>query len=114
MLAFIPVVPATPSPRAEALGQRLAETIEQFRQQNPDLSGLEVRQATRIAVSRAGGASVAAPALIALVAVVAVAGLGLILATDKQRAGGESWPLMMLVVGIAVALGVVVALKRRG
>jgi hypothetical protein len=113
MLAFIPVVPATPSPRAEALGQRLAETIEQFRQQNPDLNGLEVRQATQIAVSRAGGAGGPPRALLALVAAVAVAGLALALAADKGSAGGEKWPLLMGVAAIAVVLGVVVTLKRR-
>jgi hypothetical protein len=113
MLAFIPVVPTAPSPRAEALGQRLAETIEQFRQQNPDLSGLEVRQAAQIAASRSGGAGAPPRALLALVAAVAVGGLALALAMDKSRAGGESWTLMALIAAIAVVLGVVVALKRR-
>jgi hypothetical protein len=113
MLAFVPVVPATPSPRAEALGQRLAETIEQFRQQNPDLSGCDVRQATQIAVSRAGGAGAPPRALLALVATVAVAGLAFALATGKRGAGGEEWTVMALIGGIALALGVVVALKRR-
>jgi hypothetical protein len=114
MLAFIPVAHSTPSPRAEALGQRLAETIEQFRQQHPDLSGFEVRQATEIAISRAGGASTAAPVLIALVATVAAAGVALALAANKGLAGGENWTLMMLIAAIALVLGVVVALKRRG
>jgi hypothetical protein len=113
MLAFVPVIPATPSPRAEALGQRLAETIEQFRQQNPDLNGLEVRQATRIAVSRAGGASAPPRALLALVAGVAVAGLVFALATGKRGGGGEDWTVMALLAAFAVVLGVVVALKRR-
>ena len=113
MLAFVPVVPVTPSPRAEALGQRLAETIEQFRQQNPDLNGLEVRQATQIAVSRSGGTNAAVPVRIALVAAVAAAGLALALVTDKAHAGGESWMLMALIAAFAVVLGVVVALKRR-
>ena len=113
MLAFVPIVPSTPSPRAEALGQRLAETIEQFRQQNPDLSGLEVRQATQIAIARAGGARTAAPALIALLAAVAAAGVALALAADQGLAGGEKWTLMMLIAGFVLVLGVVVALKRR-
>jgi hypothetical protein len=113
MLAFIPVVPVTPSPRAEALGQRLAEAIEQFRQENPDLSGLEVRQATQIAVSRSGGAGAPPRALLALVAGLAVAGLAVALATDRPQAGGGSWPLMTMLVALAAVLGVVVALKRR-
>jgi LPXTG-motif cell wall-anchored protein len=113
MLAFVPIVPATPSPRAEALGQRLAETVEQFRQQNPDLSGLEVRQAMQIAISRAGGGTAPAPALIALVTGVAVAGLALALASDQRKTGGEGWMVMALIAGIALVLGVLVALKRR-
>ncbi len=110
MPVFVPVIPATPSPRAEALGQRLTETIEQFRQQNPDLSGFEVSQATRIAVSRTGGAGAPKRVLIALATAVTVAGLALALRFDT---GGASWPLLMLIAAIAVALGVVVALKRR-
>ena len=93
MPVFVPVVPATPSPRAEALGQRLAETIEQFRQQNPDLTGLDVRQATQIAVTRSGGASALPRALLAVVAGVAVAaGLAVALATDRLHAGGGESP----------------------
>ena len=113
MLAFVPVVPSLPSPRAEALGQRLAETIEQFRQQNPDLSGLEVRQAMRLAASRAGGGNAAAPALIALVAGVAVAGLAFALRTSPQHAGGDNWTLVMPIAVMVLALVAVVALKRR-
>jgi hypothetical protein len=113
MPGFVPVIPSTPSPRAEALGQRLAETIEQYRQQNPDLSGLEVRQATQLAVSRSGGTSASAPALIALVAAVAAAGVALALAADGGLAGFEKWTMIMLIAAIAVVLGVVVALKRR-
>ena len=114
MLAFVPIVASTPSPRAEALGQRLAETIERFRQQNPDLNGAEVRQAVQIAISRAGGASTAAPVLVALVVAVAAAGLAVALAADRGLAGGEKWMLLTLVAGFALVLGVVVAIKRRG
>ena len=113
MVAFVPVVPAAPSPRAEALGQRLAETIEQFRQQNPDLSGFEVRQATEIAVSRSGGRGAPPRALLALAAGVAVAGLALALATGKRGGGGEDWTVMALLAALVVVLGVVVTLKRR-
>jgi hypothetical protein len=112
MLAFVPVVPSTPSPRAEALGQRLAEAIEQYRQQNPGLSRIEVRQATRIAISRASGTSAVAPALVVLVAAVAGMGVALALASGRHPAGSE-WTTTMLVAAIAVVLGVLVALKRR-
>jgi hypothetical protein len=114
MVAFVPVVHSTPSPRAEALGQRLAETIEQYRQQNPDLSGLDVRQATEIALSRAGGASTAKPALIAVAVALAAAGLAFALAADKGIVGGDKWMPMLLIAAIALVLGVVAVLKRRG
>ncbi len=113
MSVFIPVVPTAPSPRAEALSQRLAETIEQFRQQNPGLSGFEVRQATEIAVSRSGGSGTPPRALIALAAGVAVAGLALALASERGLAGFETWTIVTLIVALAAVLAVVVALKRR-
>jgi hypothetical protein len=113
MPVFVPIIPATPSPRAEALGQRLAETIEQFRQQNPDLSGLEVRQATQIAVSRAGGACAPPRALIALAAAVAAAGLAFALASKRGLAGFEELTIVTLIVALAAVLAVVLALKRR-
>jgi hypothetical protein len=70
-----------------------------------------VRQATRIAVSRAGGVGAPPRGLLALVTALAVAGLAFALATDKPRPGRESWPLKTLLGGIALALGVAVALK---
>jgi len=113
MPVFIPVVPPTPSPRAEALGQRLAETIEQFRQRNPDLSGFEVRQATELAVARAGGGCAPRRKLAAVAAGLAVAGLAVALASERGLAGLEKWSIVMLVAALAVVLAVVVALKRR-
>jgi hypothetical protein len=113
MPGFVPVVPQAPSPRAEALGQRLAETIEQFRQQNPDLSGLEVQQATRLAVSRSGGTCGPPRAVLALVAGLVAAGMGLYLGLDKGSAAAAQWPVMLVLVGFVVVLAVVVALKRR-
>jgi hypothetical protein len=113
MLAFVPVVVSTPSPRAEALGQRLAETIEQYRQQNPDLSALEVRQAARIAVTRAAGVQTAVPVLAAVAAVAAVAGLMVALAAGPRSAGSQQWILMLPIAGLAIAVALVAALRRR-
>jgi hypothetical protein len=114
MNTFVPVVPPTPSPRAEELGQRLAETIEGYRRQNPDLSGLDVRQALRLAAARAGDLGAPPRALIALIAGLAVAGLALALATESPRAAGA--PLVTAIPVVAVIVGlllVVVVLRRR-
>jgi hypothetical protein len=113
MPGFVPVVPQTPSPRAEQLGQRLAETIEQFRQQNPDLSGLEVRQAAQLAASRAGGTCGPPRAILALVAGLVAAAMALYLGRGKAISGADELPLVMGVAGLIVVLAVVVALKRR-
>ena len=72
-----------------------------------------MRQATQIAVSRAGGGGTPPRALMALAAGVAVAGLVFALATGKRGGGGEDWTVMALIAATALVLGVVVALKRR-
>lgn len=114
MLAFIPYVPPRPpSPRAEELGQRLAETIEQFRQQHPDLDQTDVAQATRLAVSRAGVAPAAVPApLIAVAVGLLLAGLFAMLAADGGGCPAQA-PVMMIAIAVAVAVLLLVVLKRR-
>ena len=48
----IPAIP--PSPRAKELGRRLADTVRDFRQAHPEVSGLEIRQAMRLAETEVG------------------------------------------------------------
>jgi hypothetical protein len=111
MFVFVP--PPPPSPRAEVLGQRLAELIEQHRQQNPDLSGLEVRQAVQIALNRAGGRNPAAPALLAVILGVLAAG-GLFAAlVERGQMRGEAMMVAMMVLVLAVVAGVLFTLKNR-
>jgi hypothetical protein len=113
MLAFIPSVPSRPpSPLAEELGQRLGETIEQFRQQHPDLSRTDVMQAARIAMTRSGGAcSVARSALIAVVVGALLLGVFATLAANGGRCPAPA-PVLMIAVVVAVVL-VLLVLKRR-
>jgi hypothetical protein len=113
MLAFIPCVPPhPPSPLAEELGQRLAETIEQFRQQHPDLSRADVMQAARIAITRSGDVS-SAPrsALIAAVVGALLLGVFATLAASGGRCPAQA-PVLMIAVAAAVVL-VLLVLKRR-
>ncbi len=113
MLAFIPYVPPRPpSPRAEELGQRLAETIEQYRQQHPDLDRTDVLQATRLALSRSGGEPAATRgALIAAVVGVLLLGVFAVVAANGGRCPAQS-PLLAIAV-VAAALLVLILLKRR-
>lgn len=113
MLAFIPYVPPQPpSPQAEELGRRLAETIEQFRLQHPDLSRADVAQATRLAAARAGGEPAAArSALIAAVVGALLLGVFALMAANGGRCPAQA-PVLMIVVAIAVVL-VLLVIKRR-
>jgi hypothetical protein len=116
MLAFVPFVPhvpQAPSPRAETLGQRLADTIHQFQQQNPGVSRLEVRQAMQLALARtAGDACPAPPRLVALVVGVLVAGLVLALALGDTRASSSVF-VALAVVGLAAVVAVLAMLRNR-
>jgi len=109
MVAFVPIVPPPPpSPRAEALGQRLAETIEQYRQQNPELSALELRQAMELALARAGGAHAATPRLIAvIVGLLAALGLALALGLASRGAVNSMALVGVLILGLLVVMMVV-------
>jgi hypothetical protein len=109
MLAFVPVVPPPPpSPRAEALGQRLAEAIEQYRQQNPDLSALELSQAVQLTLARTGGARAATPRLIAvIVGLVAALGLALALGLASRGAVNSMALVGVLILGLLVVMMVV-------
>ena len=53
-MSFIPaVVPPTPSPRARELGQRLAETIDSFCREHPDMSTADIGKAISLAATKA-------------------------------------------------------------
>jgi hypothetical protein len=113
MLAFVPFVPSPPpSPQAEELGQRLAEVIEQYRQQHPDLGRAEVLQATRLALARSGGEPAAArSALVVAIGVSALFGVFAALAANGGRCPASA-PVLMIGVAVAVVL-VLLVIKRR-
>ena len=112
MLAFVPFVPPPPpSPLAEELGQRLAETIEQYRQQHPDLDRADVLNATRLALARSGGETAAARA--ALVAAVVGALLVGVFAAVAANGGRCPAPAPMLAVAAALAVVLVLVLIKR-
>jgi hypothetical protein len=49
-MAFVPFTQSsTPSGRAYELGTRLKETIDGFRQEHPNITGTEIRQAVELA-----------------------------------------------------------------
>ncbi len=111
MPAFVPYVPPPPSPRAMELGQRLAEAIEQYRQQHPDLNRLDVAQAARIALAQAGGSDATAPRVaIAVAAGVAAVGLAVALAVGLGVSGGRGSSPAVAMTSVAVFTALVAAL----
>jgi hypothetical protein len=113
MLAFIPIVPSSPpSPRAEALGQRLAETIEQFRRQDPELSSRDVEQAARLALARSGGDSTGSRRPIIAAAVAVLVGLLVALGANGGRCPAQA-PVVYVAAAIAVVALILVMIRRR-
>ncbi len=100
--------PAQPSPRVQELGQRIALTIAEYQQRNPDLSAEEVRAAAQLATSRVDAPHAApARAVAVLVAGLAAAGLGVWLA-GPSGAGRPPWVAIGALVVVVVAVFAVV------
>lgn len=113
MLAFVPIVPPQPpSPRAEELSQRLAEAIEQFRLQNPDLSSRDVEQAARLALARSGGASAGSRRPLIAAAVAVFVGLVVALGANGGRCPAQA-PVVYVAVAIVVVALILVMVRRR-
>ncbi len=111
-MTFVPVVvnPPTPSSRANELGKRLTETIDGFRQENPGVSSVEIRQALSLA-TRGTGSDRSAVA-----AAIAVAFLVLGLAVFFYFGRGLDFAEMPLIPVLAIAIvviGIVKVLKNR-
>ena len=76
-MSFVPVttyVPPPPSPLAQELGRRIAATIDQFSNENPGLSSVEIQQALQLA-ARQRGTNQAVALILALVIGLVLAGV---------------------------------------
>jgi len=103
--------PSQPSPRAQELGQRIALTIAEFQQRNPDVSAEEVRAAAQLATQQVDARAGAPRRAVAAAAAGAVAlGLGAWLATG---AAGRHLPLGTIAAGVAVVVAIIAVANRR-
>ena len=113
-MAFVPyVAPSSPpSPRAQELGRQLSEAIEKYCQENPDISGTEIRQAMALAQRGVGaGKQSVAIALVVGFLTLGVAGFYII---NRQPDMADPPMLLMIVVIVAViAVGIGFFLKNR-
>ena len=95
-MVFVP--PPRPSPRAQELGRHLGEVVDQYRREHPDLSGMEIRQALRLAHRD----SAARPAIIVLAVAAAVLGAALAAYSRKPGAEGSGFPVAIFAVILAI------------
>jgi hypothetical protein len=112
-MTFIPFIPPPgASPRVYELGRRLADTIEAYRREHPDLSRHEVRRALREARRQQGVPDVRL-AFILIAPLVALVG-GLI--ASLSHGPGVAWkegPMVLLIMAAVAVIGVAAILSRR-
>lgn len=123
---FIPVIipPQEPSPRAKELGEQIALFVMEYRQDNPQLSSMELQQAFMLARQRTNkelGGSANIKAFIALgLGLAMLVLLGVLVLFNRGGGGGGSAlnrpTVLMIVVGAAIVLfgfvAIAAAIKR--
>ena len=118
---FIPITtPPAPSREAQELGEQLALFVNEYRQDNPDLSEMEVEQALMLARRQSRtqcGKSLCSTRIMRALAVGVIVLVGLFVA-KRSSVGGNPQSIMMITVAIGVAavvigLMVVIFAKRR-
>ncbi len=115
-MTFVPVVPNPPAPsaRANELGRRLTETIDGFRQENPTVSAMEIRQAMSLA--KQGESTGASGIAAAIASAFLVFGLAVFFYFGRGQDFAEQPLILMLTIGIGivvVAIGIARAFKNR-
>ena len=96
-MVFVPSPPPA-SARAEELGRRLAETINAYRREQPELTRMEIRHALRLAFRDAG----TRPTIIALGVGAAILVGALAAFTQKSGAGESKVPAAVFVVLLGI------------
>lgn len=116
-MLYVPIVvpPTPPSPRTRELANLLSTVIQEYEKHHPSLTGSEIHQALTLASQESRSATAASRVLVATVAggLAALLGVGVFIA--KAPGGGVAgFPVLAVVVGIMLVVGVAVALKRMG
>ncbi len=114
ILAFVPVVPPPPrpSPEAQELGRRLADTIESFKREHPKLKGVDIQQAMRLALM--GRGAVKTPMIALVIGLAVAAGVLGVLLSRPGPEGETVVPVVIIVVVALVAAILAIRLRNRG
>jgi hypothetical protein len=113
---FIPVVQAPPSPRAEELGRRIADLVQEYESANHPLSNLELSQALQLARGKVRpdarpGAQVALVA--GLLGLLLAVGLGVFVSQRNSPGMFEGIPWIAVSIGVLLVVLAGVAISRR-
>ena len=112
-MIFVPFVPSPPpSPRAQELGRRVRETVDDFKRDNPGLKEEEIRQAMHLAMQGTGeaGKRVAVALAVGLALLVL---LGFLVLGHQLPVIGQPIILVSLIVLGLLLAGIVFVLKNR-
>jgi hypothetical protein len=112
-MIFVPFVPPPPpSPRAQELGRRLRETVDEFKRDNPGLKGAEIRQAMHLGMQgqTEAGTRVAVGLALGLGLLVL---FGFLFMGHQMPLGGQTVILTSLIVLGVLLVGIVFVLKNR-
>jgi hypothetical protein len=116
-MAYIPVVPHTPSPppspRTRELAGLLTKVLEEYKKSHPATSDAEIRAAVRLAQLSSRSGNQALPAAVSLGVGLLAAGVAAGIVFFRAGAGGEmesGFP--MIVMAVAVFLAIVFVLVK--
>jgi len=115
---YVPIVvpPTPPSPRTRELANLLSTVIQEYEKHHPAVTGGEIHQALDLAKQGSQKAMATNRVLVVTVAggLLALAGVGAFMATAAGGGGQVGFPVLAVVVGILLVVGLAVALKRMG
>ena len=104
--------PQPPSPEAQELGGHLANVINAYQADHPDMSPLEIRQAIRLARQSTGGPNTKLLFKALAVGLLALFAAGLLVFRANPDIGPVPWRLAFIGV-LIVVLGITVVLVRK-
>lgn len=112
----VPVMHAAslPSPRAQELGERLAEVVRDYQQRTPDLSATEIQQAMQVAWVRSLPSAPGSGLRVVLAGLVGA--LALLVSQIVVSRGNLDAPLTLLLAGLVLLMALaafVVYLRSR-
>ncbi len=116
-MPYVPVIPAA-SPQAQDLAQRLAQTVDQYRREHPELKDVDVARAFMIARMGSGGLDRRRRAGTIAALAGAFAAIAAMMSTTLARHAGTGtgssvpWVVIILAVGVITLAIVAIVIAK--